>query len=67
MQVIKPSIEIIDMDDYEKIVKKITKKDISPKAGTATILAATFIIFLIAFVPSLSSSDKPRCDYNAEL
>ena len=25
MQVIKPSIEIIDMDDYEKIVKKIER------------------------------------------
>ena len=25
MQVIKPSIEIIDMEDYEKIVKKIER------------------------------------------
>lgn len=60
-------VKFLDSIDAEKIVKKITKKDISPKAGTATILAATFIIFLIAFVPSLSSSDKPRCDYNVEL
>lgn len=61
-------VKFLDAIDVEKLYKKITKKDISPKGATVAVLAVIVAFFCISYIPSLAEGgdDAIRCAYNDE-